>query len=461
MKRYKKLGVLLVVLVVASALTLGVMKYQETREKIQNSDEIILEIPTDSVQTLSWTYDSNTLSFHRDEDWVYDGDEAFPVDPSRMEDLLEPFSALGASFVIEDVEDYAQYGLEEPVCTIDVTTEEDSYQITLGSYSTMDEQRYLSIGDGNVYLVSHDPLEEYDAQISDLILNDKMPGMDDVSTIQFAGAENYGIYYLEDSVHSYSEDDVYYLQDGDLPLSTTRTEGYLNTMRFLSLTNYVNYKVTEEELADYGLAQPDLTVTVAYTQEDTDGNETEETVTLTVGRSQEQKEQAQTADENTDVSAFVRVGDSSIIYEISGEDYDDLMAASYDDLRHQEVFYGDMTQVYQVDVTLDGESYTFTADQGEDSTTWSYGGAEVDFSTVQNSLTALTASSFTDQAPTGGEEVSITLYLDDENFPTVEVTLYRQDGTYCLAQVDGESMCLVERSAVVTLTEAINEIVLG
>ena len=28
------------------------------------------------------------------------------------------------------------------------------------------------------------------------------------------------------------------------------------------------------------------------------------------------------------------------------------------------------------------------------------------------------------------------LYLTDDNFPTVEITLYRQDGTYCLAQVD-------------------------
>ncbi len=461
MKRYKKLGVLLVVLVVASAVTLGVIKYQEKKEEIQNSDEVILEISPDAVQTLSWTYDSNTFSFHRDGDWVYDQDEAFPVDGQKMETLLEPFSSFGVSFVIENVEDYAQYGLEEPVCTIDLTTDQDSYQITLGSYSTMDEKRYVSIGDGNVYLVSNDPLEEYDAVLSDLIQNDKMPGMDDVTSIQFSGAQNYGIYYQENSAHTYCADDVYFVQGQDLPLSTTRTEGYLNTMRFLSLTNYVNYKVTEEELADYGLDNPDLTVTVAYTQEDPEGNETDGTVTLSVGRSQEQKEQAQKAEEGTDVSAYVRIGDSSIIYEITGTDYESLLAASYDDLRHQEVFSGDMTQVYQVDVALDGETYTLTATQGDENTTWSYGGEEVDGTDFQNALTALTASRFTDQAPEGGEEVSLTLYLDNENFPTVKMTLYRQDGTYCLAQVDGESVCLVERSAVVNLTEAINAIVLG
>lgn len=303
------------VLVAASGLTFGVMKYQETKENIQNTDQVILEISTDSVQTLSWTYDSNTLSFHR---------------------------------------------------------------------------------------------------------------------------------------------------NGDLPLSTTRTEGYLNTLRFLSLTNYVNYKVTEEELVNYGLDNPDLTVTVTYTLEDDEGQETEETVTLTVGRSPEQKEQAQKAAEGEETSAYARVGDSSIIYEITGSDYDSILAASYDDLRHQEVFYGDMTQVYQVDVTMDGATYTLTATQGEDSTTWSYDGETVEDSTALTSgITALAASSFTSQEPQGEEEIRLLIYQKNENFPTVEVTLYRQNGTYCLAQADGESMCLVERSTVVNLKEAINTIVLG
>lgn len=461
MKRYKKLCVLLGVLVVVCAITFGVTRYQQVKEDISNSDEIILEIDSSAVQTLSWTYDSNTLSFHRDEEWVYDGDEAFPVDESKMEDLLDPFTSFAVSFVIENVEDYAQYGLDEPVCTIDLTTDQDSYQITLGSYSTMDEKRYVSIGDGNVYLVDHDPLEEYDAELSQLIRNDDMPDLDNVTTIQFGGAQDYAIYYLEDSVDTYCADDVYFVQDQDLPLSTTRTEGYINTLRFLSLTNYVNYKVTEEELADYGLDNPDLAVTVAYTEEDDDGNTVDGTVTLSVGRSQEQKEQAQEAEEGDDVSAYVRVGDSSIIYEITGTDYDNLMAASYNDLRHQEVYAGEVSQIYQVDVTLDGESYTLTADQADDSTVWSYDGDEVSATAFETALTGLTASSFTDQEPTGGAEVELTLYLTDDNFPSVKITLYRQDGTYCLAQVDGESMCLVERSAVVDLVEAINGIVLG
>lgn len=459
MKRYKKLGILLAVLVVVSGVTFGVMKYQEVKEDIRNSDEIILELDPTTVQTLSWTYDSNTFSFHRDGDWVYDSDEAFPVDEGKIEDLLEPFSSLGVSFVIENVEDFGQYGLDEPVCTIDLTTDTDSYQITVGSYSTMDEQRYLSIGDGNVYLVSQDPMEEYDAQLSDLIRHDDVPDLEGVTSIQFVGAQEYEITYKTDSDNTYCADDVYFVSDGELPLDTTRVEGYLNTIRFLNLSDYVNYKVTQEELANYGLDAPDLTVTVNYTAEDDEGNTTDQTFTLTVGRSQDQKDQA--ADGEEDVSAYVRVVESSIIYQITGEDYDALLEASYNDLRHQEVYSGDIKQIYQVDVTLDGETYTLTADQAEDSTVWSYDGNEVDATEFETALTGLTASSFTDQEPEGSEEVRLKLYLTDDNFPTVEITLYRQDGTYCLAQVDGQPVCLVERSAVVTLTEAIRAIVLG
>ena len=71
-----------------------------------------------------------------------------------------------------------------------------------------------------------------------------------------------------------------------------------NTIRFLNLSDYVNYKVTQEELANYGLDAPDLTVTVNYTVEDDEGNTTDQTFTLTVGHSQDQKDQAADGEED-------------------------------------------------------------------------------------------------------------------------------------------------------------------
>ena len=69
--------------------------------------------------------------------------------------------------------------------------------------------------------------------------------------------------------------------------------------------------------------------------------------------------------------------------------------------------------------------------------------------------------SFTDEAPAQKEEISLTLHLDSEAFPTVEISLYRYDGSSCLAVVDGVPTALVERSQVVDLIEAVNSIVLN
>lgn len=52
------------------------------------------------------------------------------------------------------------------------------HTVELGDFSKMDEQRYLSIGDGKVYLVNHDPLDEFDAVLRDMILDDTTPEFD-------------------------------------------------------------------------------------------------------------------------------------------------------------------------------------------------------------------------------------------------------------------------------------------
>lgn len=109
----------------------------------------ILTLNTDTVTALSWEYNEETLAFHKEESWLYDEDENFPVDPEKISSFLEQFQEFGVSFIIEDVEDYGQYGLDEPLCTIHITTEEQEYEIQLGNYSNMDSERYVSIGDGN------------------------------------------------------------------------------------------------------------------------------------------------------------------------------------------------------------------------------------------------------------------------------------------------------------------------
>ncbi len=130
MNRFKRIYVLLGVLAVLCIATFALTRFEEKQEAIKNSDEIILEIPSDTVTALSWEYADadSALSFHKGEEkWLYDDDEAFPVSEEKVMDILSHFEAFGVTFIIEQVEDYSQYGLDEPECTLHLTAGEETY----------------------------------------------------------------------------------------------------------------------------------------------------------------------------------------------------------------------------------------------------------------------------------------------------------------------------------------------
>lgn len=483
MKRYKRVLVLLIILVAACALTFGVTRYQEVQEQIAASEEIILDIPTSAVTALSWELEDRSFSFTRDEDWVYDEDPDFPVDAEEMEYLLSRFESFSVSFVIDDVEDYAQYGLEDPVCTIHITTATEDFEILLGSYSTLDQERYVSIGDGKVYLVSSDPMDRYDVELNDLIDQDEIPVFDHATTISVSGPSDYEISYQEDSDRAYTEDDRYYTDDA--VLDPALVEDYLSTVAYLDLTDYVTYKATEADLTTYGLDDPDLTLQVDYViePEDEDGTEEHGRYTLTVSRDPEEaaaeaeaaeaeaetaeEADAETADdaEEETFTAYARVGDSPIIYQITQAEYEALLACTASDLRYQALFPFPFDQVVSMTVALEGRSFALTSEvteeDGEEVRTFYVDGEELAIDDLSAALTALTASSFGPDVTAGEEEIRLTIQLDNEHYPEVELALYRVDGTSCLAEVDGTPLALIPRTQAIDLVEAVQAFALN
>ncbi len=63
------------------------------------------------------------------------------------------------------------------------------------------------------------------------------------------------------ATHTYCSDDVYFTpQDGHRCRSTPRRWTTTSSITDLELTDYMTYNATDEELADYGLDDPELTV---------------------------------------------------------------------------------------------------------------------------------------------------------------------------------------------------------
>ena len=166
-----------------------------------------------------------------------------------------------------------------------------------------------------------------------------------------------------------------------------------------------------------------------------------------------------------DAVAYLRVGESAIIYEISYDAFKSLMACSYDDLRHAELFPAETEDIAGLSVTLEGKTYEFTTtppegeeDDGED-VSWYYDGEKIDFAGVEAAIGGLSVSRFSSDPASGATEVSLSATLGSG--AEIRLSLYRADGESCLAFVDGEGVGYVPRSQAVDLIEAVNAIVLG
>lgn len=358
-------------------------------------------------------------------------------------------------------------------------TETQNYEILLGNYSEMDAERYVSTGDGNTYLVKEDPLDKFEVELSDLIKHDEIPAFEDATQVQFDGAEAEVIVYREDSGITYSAEDVYFMERDEelLALDTARVREYLDTVRNLSLKEYVTYNVSEEEMRTYGMDAPEMSIRVDYTttneaetEEDKEEGKEEKTGTFTLYVSRDPAEQEterkkeeteeETEENDEEVTAYARVGESQIIYQITAEQYNRLMDMSYDTLRHQGMFWADFADMSELTVVLDGETYTITSKVEDEKRTYYYRDEEVEMASVRSAVRELEAVEFTGTEPTQKEEIGLTISLDNEKHPEVSIQLYRYDGEKCIAVVDGETVAFVERAKVVDLVETVHVIVL-
>ena len=160
--------------------------------------------------------------------------------------------------------------------------------------------------------------------------------------------------------------------------------------------------------------------------------EKEETVVLHISRDPAEKEKAESeaakssdddesqedteTDSEEEITAYLRVGESKIIYKISGLDYEDLMEDSYNDLRHQEVIWADFEDISGVRISLEGAEYELTVEKKKEGNIWYYEDNEIETDDFRNAFNSLSASEFTEEEPTDKEEISLTLQIDSVLF---------------------------------------------
>lgn len=460
MKRTKKLLLLLGILVLLTGATFAARLITPDENSSTDTEAdikfTVLTIESDMVESLSWTYENETLCFTYSEDtWSYDADSSFPLNKSYIDSMLSSISSIEASKMIEDIEDYSQYGLDEPECRITIGYG-NGYELLIGDTSALDNLRYLSIGDGNVYLVDNSILSAFSYGLYDILQEEELPDVSFGITDIAINSETQSLFieYLADSGLAYSDDYVWFLKDGDtyLTLDTELTEALINEITSITFNDScIIYNAGNDELASYGFDSPMVSVSIKYTSED--GNA--ENFSLEFGN-------------YSGSSCYARIGDSHMVYLIDAQISDTLMYTGYSSLQPDDVLLMDWSLVTSADIMLDNVKYsihtkekTETDESGNESTSVIYTlkDSEIDFAGIQDALTTLCSTGYADNIiPERSALISFTFYRSTDTFQEIKLTFYQYDSNSCLVSLNGESTVFVARDDVEAIIDAVNTI---
>lgn len=372
MKRGKKLLLLTLVLVVVAGAALAALKFMPDEEVEETESISVLTLDAESITGLAWSYGDESLSFVCDGSvWSYSEDADFPLDTSYMSAMTSAVSDISAEKVIEEVSDLAEYGLDEPVCSITVTAEAET-TIDIGDETSLDGLRYVSIGDGNVYLVSSDLLTNFSYGLYDLVAKETLPDMSELVSFSVERASGtLVIDYLEGSDLAYTDRYTYFTEDGDgwLSLDSELAENFVSQITGLTWGDCVDYKADLKTLGNYGLDSPAVTVTVNYIETtEVETNETDEDgepITVEMSYSEDDYDYLYTLDgedaDFDDVLDQVEALPSSGSAEGASLELGELISLSF----HAEGYEDVVLRIYSYDsgscvATINGEDPRFT-----------------------------------------------------------------------------------------------------
>ncbi len=452
MSRSKKLLYLLIALVAVASAAFAAVKLnpEEAGTEVETD---ILTLEKDEVTELSWTYAGEMRSFSKtDSGWAYTEDSDFPIDVSKIEDILTALGGVKASKTIESPGELSDYGLDNPDCRIEVMSKEP-LELLIGSENSIGGERYFSIGDGKVYLVDAAIIDSFSVGLYDLIKKEEIPSMTEPQGLLIMGKDKeLELAYKKDSGLSYSSNYVWFLKDGESykTLDTGLAGNLVETVTSLSWKECVDYNAGDAELEAYGLKTPVLKIALKYNGEASDEDNGNESA------SQEGNFDLEIGAENGE-SCYARLAGSKMVYLIDGSVYDTLSNANYEDLRPDEVLLMDWDTVTSIDAVTEGTAYHIDHKMDDENTSvYTMDGKELSDVTFPDKLNNLSVVGNSDGSKALPEEkLSFKFNRSAETFKEVKLVFYEYDEGSYLASLDGDAYLLVDSSVIDSIAKEI------
>ncbi len=272
------------VLVVLSGAYAGVKAYVASQdaaeaEKEEEENPEILSIASDDVKSIKFVIDKKEVTFEKDGDsWIKSDETDFPLDQDKVETLISSLNSVTAERTLENVENAAEYELDQPENTITVTTQNgETTVIQIGMENDSTSQEYIDLNDDSstVYVVSNSVFSSFEGTLYDFAKSGTFPTVDS-STVRMISVDGKDSSYVVEK----DENNLWSITGGGdtEKADSAKATSLASSLSSMAYDSFVNYNCSEDQLSQYGLDKPYGEITVDYQEEvakSTDTGETE------------------------------------------------------------------------------------------------------------------------------------------------------------------------------------------
>lgn len=438
MKRAKRMIALLLLLVIAAAANVVIQKINQANEDAVSEEKgtfVLTEYEKDDVSGLAWTKAEESIAFTLSGGvWQYNSDQDFPVDQASVQALSDAAMNIHADRRIENIESMSDYGLAEPAFTIAISFS-DGTEITyaLGDQTPFQDGYYLSVSgrDDLIYVVEDDFSGDFSLVLYDYAAVETLPEIGDA--VMISVGDTFMAEYLDESKTVDRQQKWYSALSGQ-PLDAEKMESLISNATDLSLGALHNYNASDEELKEYCLTEDTAT---EIRMMDAEGNER----SLLVGKM------------NDDADYYVRIKGSNMVYTLSGNDQDVLLADE-NDMRILTVAPVLFEDVKEVTFTIGENAFRIERNEsaqeatdgeaGETTAVITRNGVQTDGKqeeAVWKLIYALEAAEYASEADAKGEILKVTVKTANDKNLEFTVSEYDAD-SYLLILSDGRTLLI-------------------
>lgn len=455
MTRSKKLLILLAVLAVC--VTAFLLGSHFLSDSAKDSGTELASFETDELESIKWIYDGNEIELTaKDNSWIYAADTDFPLDYSKAASMASAVSTINAvKKVADDPDDLSKYGIDDPTIKLYVTAAGKTTEYDIGEYNSATGYYYLMRSDDSaLYYVDSSLYETFAVELLDLVDYEFLPETEQEDVLSMtveSGGKTLAITYEPDGKEGAGKNNHYFIDGTNTPCDedtvTSMIDGFLN----ISWASCEAYNVTQEDFAQYGLAEPTATFSIRYRYTASDESESgKETVlegndALLIG--------SKTDDEEND-TYYAMIQGGKCVYTISEDTAKLYMITDETSLYSGTLLDFSEEELASLHVDYKGTVYDITAESdgeidedGEDiAVTYRLNDQELSLSSFVSLLSSLKAQSVqtTDIAGAGDLLLSVTVRLQDGTEQTI--IIYEFDADRCAVSYDGQTRYFADES---------------